>query len=537
MSSYLINVFQDTQKCIWEKPMLYQMTTQSSLCTQVFPERFETTRVVGSYSTGISVTPETTFQAARRLKDKYVKIGVLNFANAVNPGGSVLNGAQAQEEDLCRCSNLYSTLIKPEIYDSFYAYNNGRSPYYSDRIIHSPNVTVFKTEAPDYAYTEDWFQVDVFTCPAPNLNGMTIADFQMLEKIYESRIRNILSVAEAHGIQALVLGAFGCGAFLNPPELMAKAFYQELFYGDFRDAFREIVFAIKADSPQGAYNLKTFQEVLCPWQENPLFGKKVSILGDSISTYPGYNPEGYPVFYTAEQAVKTGLYAVTDTWWMQLINSMQARLLVNNSCFGSCVSRNSTLSAHNDNRLFRLCSENELPDVVLVEMGMNDYEYGIPLEPAEGETVEWNTYYRYFRPSYQMMLWKLKQYFPMADIYCATISYGAFGGNTNHLFAEGQHGIPLSEYNRVIKECAQEYGCRVVDIAKEIKHYESVDGVHPTAAGMCKLAETWEAAIDSKENTFYVRAEQKKRNWLVAGLSVLLGVLVIFIIILLLQII
>lgn len=536
MSNHLVDVFQDTQKCLWENRMLCQLTSQSVMCTQVFPERFETTRVVGSYLTGISVTEETTFQAAKRLKDSYVKVGVLNFANAVNPGGGVEYGAKAQEEDLCRCSNLYPALMKPELYEGFYSYNNYFSPYYTDRVIYTPNVTVFKTEAPEYSYTDNWFQVDVLTCPAPNLNGISSPDYEMLEKIYIGRIRNILAVAEAHGIQALVLGAFGCGAFMNPPEIMAKAFLREIVYGEFKDSFREIVFAIKATSPQGMYNFQVFREILCPWQENPLYGRRVSILGDGISTYRGYNPEGYPIFYTDRQCMRTGMYSETDTWWVKLIGNMQAQLVMNNSCAGSCVSGNSTLSGNNDNRLYRLFSDTGSPDVILVAMGMGDYEQGVPIQPEDPSEINWNTYYQYFKSSYEMMLWKLRQYFPSAEIYCSTICYGAYGGNTNHLFAEGIQGIPLKQYNQVIREAAQEYGCRVADIAKMIKCYESVDGVHPTAAGMCQLADAWEKAINNPKSSFFIKKRKKKknRNILLIILSSILVVLIFILIILIL---
>ena len=224
------------------------------------------------------MTGETSFQAAYRMKRKHKKTAVLNFANAVNPGGGVLYGACAQEEDICRCSNLYPCLVKPEVYEAFYRYNQMAGPYYSDRVIYSPNITVFKREGVKPEYTDDWFQVGILTCPAPNLNGILKPDYQKLEKIYRKRIRNILAVAAAHGVQALVLGAVSCGAFRNPPELVAEAFLHEFTQGEFKNTFKEIVFAIKADSQQGVHNLQVFQAVFSPWQQDAEYGSQTTVV-------------------------------------------------------------------------------------------------------------------------------------------------------------------------------------------------------------------------------------------------------------------
>ena len=93
--------------------------------------------------------------------------------------------------------------------------------YYSDRVAYSPYVTVFKENTKNPVYTDAWFQVDVLTCPAPNLNGITVPDYQKLKKVYKSRMRNILAIAQSRGIQALVLSDFGCGEYRNHPQLVA----------------------------------------------------------------------------------------------------------------------------------------------------------------------------------------------------------------------------------------------------------------------------------------------------------------------------
>lgn len=44
----------------------------------------------------------------------------------------------------------------------------------------------------------------------------------------------------------------------------------------------------------------------------------VSILGDSISTYEGYNPAGYAAFYEKATREWNGLSSVYDTWWAKV---------------------------------------------------------------------------------------------------------------------------------------------------------------------------------------------------------------------------
>ena len=45
-----------------------------------------------------------------------------------------------------------------------------------------------------------------------------------LESLLTSRIKRIFEIAAANENEVLILGAFGCGAFRNPPEIVAKVF-------------------------------------------------------------------------------------------------------------------------------------------------------------------------------------------------------------------------------------------------------------------------------------------------------------------------
>ena len=59
------------------------------------------------------------------------------------------------------------------------------------------------------------------------------------------------------------------------------------------------------------------------------------ILGDSYSTYQGYIPEGYAVFYGVN--TDTDVTCVEQTWWHQLMVETDGRLVRNSSNSGTTV--------------------------------------------------------------------------------------------------------------------------------------------------------------------------------------------------------
>jgi uncharacterized protein (TIGR02452 family) len=115
-----------------------------------------------SADTFIEVTGESSLQAARRLGAG--PVAVLNFASARNPGGGYLNGAQAQEEALCRASALHTCLLRAR---EFYEHHRThRDPFYTDRVIHSPAVPVFRDDRG--ALLDESFAAGFLTAAAPN---------------------------------------------------------------------------------------------------------------------------------------------------------------------------------------------------------------------------------------------------------------------------------------------------------------------------------------------------------------------------------
>lgn len=221
----------------------------------------------------VIVSPRRSFQAAAAYAGK--QVCVLNFASASNPGGGVTKGASAQEEALCRCSTLYFSLAQQRMWDEFYAPHRAQGdPIHNDDCIYTPGVVVFKsdTDAPQLLPERLWYTVNVLTCAAPNLrqrsgkamnsgeeNRRDSLSEEALRQLHEKRMRRVLDIAAANGNEVVILGAFGCGAFQNPPQIVAEA--MKTVVQEYRTAFETIEFAVYCP-PGEDRNFRVFQQVL-----------------------------------------------------------------------------------------------------------------------------------------------------------------------------------------------------------------------------------------------------------------------------------
>lgn len=215
-------------------------------------------KVQRSAAADVIVSGKRSFEAAAPYARAGKKVCVLNFASATNPGGGVVNGSSAQEEALCRCSTLYFNLNIPCMMDKFYGpHSRLNNPLYNDDCLYTPEVTVFKEDIsfPELLPEKDWYSVAVLTCAAPNLrrypgnamnpgagNKPAAIDDHSLAELLHSRIEKIFAVAANEGAEVLILGAFGCGAFCNPPQIVANVFKQ--VQQDYLHVFDTIEYAV-----------------------------------------------------------------------------------------------------------------------------------------------------------------------------------------------------------------------------------------------------------------------------------------------------
>lgn len=204
--------------------------------------------------------------------------------------------------------------------------------------------------------------------------------------------------------------------------------------------------------------------------ESDFIGKKISILGDSISTYKGYIPSSYSAFYPYPTA---DFGDVNQTWWMQVINTLGAKLLKNNSWGGSCVAEGTgSSSTTNDARLKELLFGTEQPDIIIIFMGSNDCaSASVSLEK--------------FDNSYNTMLEKIIKLCPNSEIYVMTLPESIMYRNKeqNHV-----------EYNKVIRKYVTQFNLKLIELENMYGTTGCdsylIDSAHPNLAGMNLFANT-----------------------------------------------
>ena len=204
---------------------------------------------------------------AQQLIDAGYNPAILNLASAGRPGGGYDLGMGAQEESLCQSSNLSLSLYQfadPRrlkcVRDSGVPHKETGYPLDTNYGgIYTPDVVFFRNNKRKYfTIKDDPFRCDVITVAALSFNGRN--DFaRAMELMYKAddggftpagaevmrnKIRTIFRMGVEHGKDALVLGAFGCGAYKLPPDAVVQLFRQVMNEPEFAGKFRLLVFAI-----------------------------------------------------------------------------------------------------------------------------------------------------------------------------------------------------------------------------------------------------------------------------------------------------
>lgn len=232
-------------------------------------------------------------------------------------------------------------------------------------------------------------------------------------------------------------------------------------------------------------------------------GTSFSILGDSISTFQGYNPVGYYAFFPDNGEVT----AVEDTWWQQVADDLELTLYVNGSSSGATVAGDSTGAEDpqcgcNELRTNDLSGpEGACPDRIVIYLGTNDMLKAIPVGDNDGMGLVEEGEVETFSDAYTLMLDKVQANYPLAEIYCCTLlPVGDYGTQTPYVEFVNSSQLTSKDYGEVIGRIAQSRGHTVIDLndcGVTIENLQEMtsDGVHPTTEGMRCIADAVERAI------------------------------------------
>jgi uncharacterized protein (TIGR02452 family) len=191
--------------------------------------------------TDVEVVAETTLAGAAALVREGHDVMALNFASAKNPGGGFLGGSEAQEEFLARSSGLFPCLRDQPMYAH---HRTHADCLYTSWMIYSPGVPVLRDDAG--ALLETPYRIAMVTAPAPNAGVVLEREPEREAEVraaLRDRIAKVLAIAAAHGHDAVVLGAWGCGVFRNDPEEVA-ALFAEAIHDRFPGVVRRARFSV-----------------------------------------------------------------------------------------------------------------------------------------------------------------------------------------------------------------------------------------------------------------------------------------------------
>lgn len=247
-------------------------------------------------------------------------------------------------------------------------------------------------------------------------------------------------------------------------------------------------------------------------RSNPLKGMKLSILGDSISTFNGEIPSGNQTYYTGSN---DGIASANEIWWKVLCNNTGMIPLVMDAWSGSSVCYNyATDSTHSDTNKIPMCSDlrtgrlssnGENPDIIIVAGGTNDWTYSesttTPLGNWNGRTAvsrsDVVSGQSTFMESYASMIAKLHENYPNAIIVCASCFFTCRGTDLG-ITRVNDMGYTESDYSDAIERVCKIMGVPFIDIYNvgfTFDNYystyaidSSTEATHPNAKGHAVIA-------------------------------------------------
>lgn len=223
-----------------------------------------------------------------------------------------------------------------------------------------------------------------------------------------------------------------------------------------------------------------------------LTGKRISVLGDSISTYNGLPAVGNP-YYPA------GNVNAPEKMWYYQLDGLAGAIVNRVNAIGGCLIKGSDTgqvpccAPSRYEALFSDGISGIAPDIVFIFAGVNDWNMGTDLgDYTQDYTAPYSTLTT-FIPSYRNMLAGIQATYPTADIYCLTPCKSFY--NATSLYPPTKNGHVLTDYVDAIKKCASLHGAKLIDLYDGVSINETNissvlrDNLHPSLIGQSLIAE------------------------------------------------
>jgi len=235
-----------------------------------------------------------------------------------------------------------------------------------------------------------------------------------------------------------------------------------------------------------------------PEVTNPFAGKKISIMGDSISTYTGWSDADPITDESCTNRYGEAYYGpvggdfhntdlvVEDTWWHQAATELGAEILRVNSgnSTGLLIAEYPSIPSWDlylkemlmyKSRPYYLGKDGEDPDIIALYVGSNEAARANKSQMGSIENVDFDQLivenedgtYTYATPttvteSYCILLHKISVTYPDAEVYCFKVVPNS-GGYLSTINSSTR--LPNAyRINSVVDEVAEHYGAITVDL-------------------------------------------------------------------------
>ena len=208
-------------------------------------------------------------------------------------------------------------------------------------------------------------------------------------------------------------------------------------------------------------DLKTINNI-----SNKFNGKKLAIIGDSISSYIGWVPSTNKVYYTGSNS---GVSNVNEMWWKRVADTLGMEVIQVEAWSGSKVSNINAESSgfipmSDVSRCQNLHKDGIEPDVLIIFAGTNDYSKSnakLGNYPLNGDAPTNNDS---FSEGYALMLSRIQERYPNIEIYCCSLPVFVRTNQDKKGIEWNSENKTINDYNEVVRKVANLYSCKYIDL-------------------------------------------------------------------------